>query len=703
VESFRRRQVRIWCVTALVGWLAAPGAAVGEQGLGPPLAPGEVGGGTLLMGIGEVAGFAPAPMLATDVDLAVAGVIVRARVTQRFVNPTDQWLEGIYVFPLPDTAAVDHLRMLVGPRVIEGQIREREEAQRLYQEAKASGRKASLLNEERPNIFTTAVANIGPHELVEVAIEYQDTVPYDGAEFALRFPLVVAPRYQGSDDAMCEGDGLPPLVIASDRAALFAATGTEAGATQEAGTTAGEILDPVHLSVELDPGFPLKWLYSPTHAIASQPIGGMVQLITLADDEVAADRDFVLIWAPATGRAPVATLLAEAGGDELYALLMVMPPDPQAVDYHIAREMVFIIDTSGSMEGPSLEQAKMALLIALDQLRAHDRFNVIQFNSVTEQLFPRSVSADAAHIEQARAWVEGLAATGGTEMQPALAAALADAAAPGEVRQIVFMTDGAVSNEAALFEYIEQHLGESRLFTVGIGSAPNAFFMRKAAQFGRGTFTYVGSPSEVSARMDELFHKLETPLLTDIVVDWRELDGESWPSRVPDLYAGEPLVVAVQLADLPDVVTVSGRVGGEPWRVTIHHPELDHTPGGAGIRQLWARRKIDALMDSAVTGADREAVRDAVVAVALEHHLVSKYTSLVAVDVTPTAPDGATLLTRDLPVNAPHGSTLALPRTATPAALYALLAALCLTLAPLARGYAHSAGAHSPAPSRAPA
>jgi len=192
-------------------------------------------------------------------------------------------------------------------------------------------------------------------------------------------------------------------------------------------------------------------------------------------------------------------------------------------------------------------------------------------------------------------------------------------------------------------------------------------------------------------------------LLTDIVVDWRELDGESWTSRVPDLYAGEPLVVAVQLADLPDVVTVSGRVGGEPWRVTIHHPELDHTPGGAGIRQLWARRKIDALMDSAVTGADRDAVRDAVVAVALEHHLVSKYTSLVAVDVTPTAPDGATLLTRDLPVNAPHGSTLALPRTATPAALYALLAALCLTLAPLARGYAHSAGAHSPAPSRAPA
>lgn len=677
----------MWCVTALVGWLSVPGAAVGEQGLGPPLAPGEVGGGTLFMGTGEVGGFAAAPTLATDVDIAIAGVIVRARVTQRFVNPTDQWLEGIYVFPLPDTAAVDHLRMLVGPRLIEGQIREREEAQRLYQDAKASGRKASLLNEERPNIFTTAVANIAPHELVEVAIEYQDTVPYDGAEFALRFPLVVAPRYPGSDAGECESDGVPPFAIeSSDMAALRAATGLEAGATvagaTDAGATVGAgFLNPVHLSVEFDPGFPLKWLYSPTHAIATQPIGELVQLVTLADDEVPADRDFVLIWAPATGRAPVATLLAETGGDQLYALLMVMPPDPHAVDYRIAREMVFIIDTSGSMEGPSLEQAKMALLIALDQLHAQDRFNVIQFNSVTEQLFAHSVTADAAHIEQARAYVDGLAATGGTEMQPALAAALADAAAPGEVRQIVFMTDGAVSNEAALFEYIERHLGESRLFTVGIGSAPNAFFMRKAAQFGRGTFTYVGSPSEMSARMDELFHTLGTPLLTDIAVDWRELDGESWPNRVPDLYAREPLLVAVQLADLPDVVTVSGRVGGEPWRVVIHHPEVDRTPGGAGIRQLWARRKIDALMDSAVTGADHAEVRDAVVAVALEHHLVSRYTSLVAVDVTPTALDGATLLTRDLPVNAPHGSTLTLPRTATPALLYALFACLCLILA----------------------
>src|SRR5262249_13113939 len=363
-------------------------------------------------------------------------------------------------------------------------------------EAKASGRKASLLTEERPNIFTAAVANIGPYEPVEIAIEYQDTVPYDGAEFALRFPLVVAPRYAGSDAGECEGD--PPIPIESNEgAALNAATGLEAGAT-----------NPVHLSVELDPGFPLKWLYSPTHPIATQPIGELVQLVTLADDEVPADRDFVLRWAPATGRAPAATLLAESSGERLYALLMVMPPASTDAEYHIPREMIFIINTSGSMEGPSIAQAKMALLIALDQLQAHDRFNVIQFNSVTEQLFPHSVPADAGHVERARDFVESLQATGGTEMQPALAAALADGAAPGAVRQIVFMTDGAVSNEAALFEYIEQHLGESRLFTVGIGSAPNAFFMRKAAQFGRGTFTYVGSPSEVSTRMDELFHTL---------------------------------------------------------------------------------------------------------------------------------------------------------------------------------------------------
>jgi Ca-activated chloride channel family protein len=211
---------------------------------------------------------------------------------------------------------------------------------------------------------------------------------------------------------------------------------------------------------------------------------------------------------------------------------------------------------------------------------------------------------------------------------------------------------------------------------VGVAGHPVAFL--GAAQFGRGTFTYIGSPLEVTARMDELFRKLERPTLADVAVEWGHADDETWPNRVPDLYAGEPLVLAVRLHDLPETVAVSGSIGAAPWRVVIHRPPLDET--GGGISQLWARRKIDALMDGRVYGAERDEMRDAVVEVALEHHLVSAYTSLVAVDVTPTAPTGAHLLTREIPVNAPHGS-LMLASTATPAPLYAVIAAAFLLLA----------------------
>jgi Ca-activated chloride channel family protein len=682
VTRFRRG---IWCALALVGWLEAAGACderratSDEPRFGKPIRLDEVQGGTLLFPTAETGTFAPAPALEADVAIAVTGAIVRAQVTQRFVNPTSEWLEGVYVFPLPDTAAVDHLRMLVGPRIIEGEIREREEAKKVYQAAKAGGRKASLVEQERPNIFTSSVANVGPGETVEITIEYQDTVPFDGVEFVLRFPLVVARRYVPGTppDGGVEAGGatLPADACLNGRAQP---TDVVPDAGRVTPPLSSVPVNPVRLSVEIDPGMALKWLYSPSHPVVTEPIGAFVHLVSLADDAVPADRDFVLVWAPAAGALPQATLLAEQIGDEIYALLTVIPPDAKAAAYRIARETVFVIDTSGSMAGQSIEQAKLALLIALDRLDAGDRFNIIQFNHTLESLFPHSVRAEEANVATARTWVESLGADGGTEMLSAIEAALADAAAPDEVRQVVFITDGQVSDEERLFTTIERRLGDSRLFTVGIGAAPNGHFMRKAAQFGRGTFTYVGSPQEVSSRMDDLFRKLESPKLADIEVDWGS-DADAWPERVPDLYGGEPLVLAAKLSSIPDQVVVSGRTGADPWRVVIHRPPMTDTAlASAGIGQLWARRKIESLLDHVVDGseADRDAVRRAVIEVALHHHMVTNYTSLVAVDVTPTAPGDARLLTHNYPVNAPHGSALRLPSTATPARLYLVLAGL---------------------------
>jgi len=365
---------------------------------------------------------------------------------------------------------------------------------------------------------------------------------------------------------------------------------------------------------------------------------------------------------------------------------MIVPPAPAAGNPvpRSPREAVFIVDTSGSMEGTSIKQAKEALQMALDRLAPGDRFNVIEFNSVTKALFGAPVPADTATLAKAKSFVTALRARGGTEMKPALEAALTADVAPGFVRQVVFLTDGAVGNEGELIHLIRERLSDRRLFTIGIGSAPNSFFLTKAAQYGRGTFTYIGDVREVAEKMGALFTKLESPVLTDIAISW---PGKSdvWPREPGDLYAGEPIVVVAQTDALEGNVTITGRRGGAPWSAAV---PLSGTASEPGIGVLWARAKIEALTEALKGGESEADVRKAVIDVALAHHLVSKYTSLVAIDVTPTAPPGTTSMKTALPTNLPEGASFAAifggAQTATPASLHLLLGLLLLLVAVIA-------------------
>ncbi len=633
-----------WTLALLLP-LAAPAAPQAETAwaLGDVTTPAEAEAGTLLLRTAE--GLRPAPTLHTDVAIRVTGMIARAEVTQRFANPAGDWVEGVYVFPLPTKAAVDTLRMVVGERVIEGEIQTREEAKRTYAKAKREGRKASLLEQERPNVFTTSVANIGPGEEIEVVIHYQEDLRYDQGRFSLRFPMVVGPRY----------------VPGATKVAGFAGTGWAANTDQvpDAARITPPVAhpsegleSPVAIEVELDTGFPLPVVTSPSHPVAVRHLGGDRYGVRLAAGRAPADSDFVLEWRPEVGTAPEAALFTEERDGEHYVLLMVMPPNGAAKRARLARETIFVIDTSGSMNGASIQQARDALVLALGRLRAGDRFNVIQFNSAPSELFPMSVPAEPGSVRQAVDWVRGLGANGGTEMLPALRAALEGQQDRGLVRQVIFVTDGSVGNEAALFRNIEGHLGKSRLFTVGIGSAPNSHFMTKAAEYGRGTFTHVGSSGEVQEKMGELFAKLESPVLSEIRMDWEERSAEPWPRRIPDLYLGEPVVVTAKLPKLGGELVLDGKRGDVPFRVEFP------VQGGAketGIGRLWARRKVAALMGSLHDGADAAEVRHAVADLGLRFHLVTKYTSLVAVDVTPTAPVGVEPDTRAVPTRLPKG------------------------------------------------
>ncbi len=643
---------------------------------------GDVGTGTLLLRTPHAGRYLPAPTVATDVQMRISGMVARVRVSQRFENPGNSWAEGVYVFPLPETAAVDRMRMRIGERIVEGRIQERGQARKTYDKAKQSGRRAALIEQERPNIFTTSVANIGPDDAIRVEIEYQQSLSYRRGEFSLRFPMVVAPRYI---------PGRP--VLRRESLGGFQHTGWSADTDRVADASritppvrhpAEGSINPVTLTINLEAGFPLARIDSPSHAIQVGEDGTGQAEIRFVNEAEPADRDFVLTWAPEIGNAPRAALFTEDVAGDTYAMLMVMPPKAPPTRALLRREVIFVIDTSGSMGGASIRQAKRALKLAIDRLRDGDRFNVIEFNSSTRLLFRSPRPASYLSREQATHWVAALDAGGGTEMRSALEAALNRDSESRGVRQVVFLTDGAVGNEDELFKIIHRGLGGSRLFTVGIGSAPNSHFMRRAATFGRGTFTYIGSVSEVGERMAALFEKLEAPVMRSIEVRWPEIAEvvEVLPARLPDLYAGEPLVVTARLPRTVGEVEVEGIRASEAWRIRM---PLTGGRDQAGVGVLFGRNKIASLMQGVTRGADPGAVRQAVIEVALEHHLVSKYTSLVAVDVTPAKPEESDLATGAVPTNLPDGWEFEkvfgpAPATATPAAMHFLAGALLTVL-----------------------
>ncbi len=639
-----------------------------------PMRPAQAQQGTLLLK--SEGSTLAVPAVATDAEIRVSGIVARAVVRQTYRNPYDAWFEGIYVFPLPENAAVDHLRMKIGERVIEGDIQKRQAARAQYEQAKSSGQRAALVEQERPNMFTTSVANIPPRGEITVEIEYQQTLRHDSGSVSLRFPMVVGPRYIPGTPSEGRGHGWSPNTDQVPDAARI--TPPVLNPDKHAPT------NPVRLKVVLDAGVPLARVDSPYHPIVMRETDGGSRIVELAAGEVPANKDFELTWTPAAGHVPQAALFTEQRGDKHYALLMVLPPAKEVAAARLPREVIFVIDTSGSMSGSSLAQAKEALALAVSRLAEQDTFNVIEFNSYAKALYGDARPASAANRESAVRWVRRLQSQGGTEMALALNLALNGRENPGRVRQVVFLTDGAVGNEDGLFKLIQDKLGDSRLFTVGIGSAPNSHFMSKAAQSGRGTYTYIGKVEEVKEKMGALFAKLESPVLKGIEIAWPAGSlAEAWPKRVPDLYLGEPIVVSAALEKMAGELRITGLRGDAAWQATL---PLGEMRAGKGMGVLWARAKIASLIDSLRDGAKEEEVRDAVVEIALAHHLVSKYTSLVAVDKTPLRPADAALKSGAVPTNLPEGWEFdkvfgELPQGATDSRWHLLAGLLTLLLA----------------------
>ena len=635
--------------------------------------PSDVQSGNLLLRMKN--GYRVATRLNTDIRIEANGMVARTALKQTFRNDGSQWVEGVYVFPLPENAAVDHMKLHIGERFIEGEIREKEQAKKEYERAKREGKKASLVDQQRANLFTTAVANIAPGETITVEIEYQQTLTLDEGLYSLRFPLTMTPRFiPGTPTGDRKGSGwaadttqvpdaslvTPPVVAKSDD-------------------------HKVTLHASVNAGVPLEYIASRYHPVNVNDKGTHHEL-EFANTDVPMDHDLEIVWRPKAGTAPRALVFSEERNGDTHLLVMLVPPETtNAPAVSMPRELIFIIDTSGSMHGTSIAQAQEALLLALDGLQPSDRFNVIQFNSVTHALFDNSVMASAGNVVLARRYVESLTANGGTQMRPALTKAIQSEFDDNFLRQIIFITDGSVGNEAELFQMIENDLGAARLFTVGIGSAPNGWFMQKASEVGRGTYTYISALHEVNEKMARLFRKIEQPQVTNIALEWPSGLVDVYPTVVPDLYAGEPVIVNARLRSKPalgDALLVTGNSAGGEWSAAV---DLATTKDDAGIAALWARARIAELGNQQRRGADPDVIRKGIVDTALEHHLVSKYTSLVAVDKTPVRPASEALGKDQVPNLLPHGQNMqrimGFAATGTSAPLQRQIGVLLLILA----------------------
>ena len=590
--------------------------------------PSHVGEGCLLHRSPISGRYDPVPLIHTDVALDVRGLVASATVTQQYANSSTEPIEAIYIFPLPHDAAVYDMEIRIGNRVIRSVIREREEAKRVYEAAKSEGKRAALVEEERPNIFTTSVANIMPGDHVDVRLRYVEPLRWEAGKMRLVFPMVVGPRY-----------------IPGTQALGHVGTGwsLDTNSVSDASRITPLVRNPesrsghdISLSVDLETGFEPASIKSISHTINIQHLPNGRQHVELATGTTIPNKDFVLEVQQPKSAEPRAALFLSPGSDsgETTFLLAAYPPTVQPTE-RMPVEMLYMIDVSGSMTGTSIEQAREALLQALDRLRPSDRFGILRFSSGYGEFAPEPLPATSENLAAARDYVKHLEAGGGTEMLPALLHLMRKPQIPGYLRHIILLTDGDLGNEEEIFAALRSDLGDARLYTVAIGSAPNLFLATKMAQFGRGTFTHIADISEIREQMTRLFASIESPVLTDVKLSFEGVElGDVYPQRLPDLFLGQPLQIFGRIyKGRVGKVHLSGRAGNEPYETTIAF-DTSKTTFHPGITTLWARQRVEELMDQWRHSDEngQKEIRDSVIAHAIRYRLVTRFTSLVAVE-----------------------------------------------------------------------
>jgi Ca-activated chloride channel family protein len=593
------------------------------------------------------------PLKHTDVKAEISGFISRVVVTQHFENPFPEKIEAVYTFPLPQNAAVDDMTMIVGNRTVRGKILRREEAQAAYEAAKANGQVASLLDQERPNIFTQSVANILPGEQVKITISYVETLSYVNGAYEFVFPMVVGPRYiPGPAKPDSQGNGFAPdtnqVPDASRITPRSAPEGMRSG-------------HDISLEVALDAGLIIDNIDSKTHPTDVQRPDAHSARLRLKDEETIPNKDFVLRYDVA-GQAIQDALLTHRSDKGGFFTLILQPPERLTSEDVTPKELVFVLDTSGSMSGFPIEKAKETMKLALDSLYPSDTFNLITFAGDTRVLFPEPVPATPANMTKAQEFLSGTAGSGGTEMMKAIKAALEPSDDQSHVRIVCFMTDGYVGNDMEIIAEVQKH-PNARVFSFGIGSSVNRFLLDKMAEVGRGEVEYVNLDDDGSAAARRFHERVRNPLLTDIAIEWNNLPvADVYPQRIPDLFGAKPLIIKGRFtAPGRGTIRLKGKTAGVDFvrDIPVEFPET--MASHDVLAPLWARARIDDLMgqdfNGAQSGTMRADLKKTITQLGIEYRLMTQFTSFVAVEEKVVTDRGKPRRI-DVPVDVPKGVVL---------------------------------------------
>ncbi|MFL5351482.1 VIT and vWA domain-containing protein [Archangium sp.] len=588
----------------------------------------------------------------TEVDAEVSGFLASVTVTQAFENPYAEPLEALYAFPLPEKAAVDAMELVVGQRVIRGVIKTREQARDTYERARAEGKTAALLDQERPNLFTQSVANILPGEEIRVRIHYVERLVYEGGKYSFNFPMTVGPRYIGGEPvAFRQGEGTSP----------------DTTTVPDASRITPPVLPPevrsgrdIRLSVRLDAGMPVHELRSTSHRVTVAREGTSRARVELAADDRIPNKTFTLEYHVADALIRPAVLVhREPGSEEGFFLVLLNPQLEPKQEEVVPRELYLVLDTSCSQSGQPIEKSKAIAAEVLSHLQPEDTFQVLNFDTSVTKFAPAAVPASPENVARALPYVANFWGGGGTDIGIAAREAMVPANDPARLRMVLLMTDGFIGGDDAVLGTLQHHLREeTRVFSVGVGNDVNRYLVAKMGEVGRGASTFVNlnRPEDEVAR--EFESRIRGPVLTSVKVDTDGLPvSDVYPRVMPDLFSGQPLFLVGKFhGSGQGLLRITGRVRGQERRFEVPLTFPESAPEHSALRSLWARQRIEELSVENFRGEKPEVVQ-AITATALQYGLMSKYTSFVAVEEVARTQPGSESVREVVPVELPEGTS----------------------------------------------